>query len=149
MKKHILLLVLLISTSYTYCQVPKESKDKIRTLKVAYITEQLELTANTAQKFWPVYNAHDYKTNKFIRRKIEEIKREIKQAGGVQNLDDKKAKELFDNIRNLQKKKYEEEEKYIAKLKEILSIKQILNLQVSEREFTRKLMRKYGKRNKE
>ena len=37
--------------------------DRIEALRIAYISEQLNLTPEEAQKFWPVYNAykHDLK----------------------------------------------------------------------------------------
>ncbi|HWB63743.1 MAG TPA: hypothetical protein VG603_09555 [Chitinophagales bacterium] len=43
---------------------PPPPNDRIEALRVAYITQQLNLTPEEAQKFWPVYNAYrsDLKT---------------------------------------------------------------------------------------
>jgi hypothetical protein len=46
-------------------------------------------------------------------------------------------------IRSLEKKKYEDGKIYISKLEKIISFKKILKLHIAEREFGRKLMRKY------
>jgi len=37
----------------------KEDFEKIKTLKVAYFTEHLNLSSQEAEKFWPIYNAHE------------------------------------------------------------------------------------------
>ena len=40
-------------------QVPDEKQqEKIEALKVAFITKELDLTPDEAQKFWPIYNQY-------------------------------------------------------------------------------------------
>lgn len=39
-------------------QSPQNKQNSIQALKVAFITKDLYLTAEEAQKFWPVYNAY-------------------------------------------------------------------------------------------
>ena len=56
MRKILLILFLCISTAY-FCNAQKE-KDDINTVKIAYITNQLNLTPTEAQKFWPIYNRY-------------------------------------------------------------------------------------------
>ena len=36
-----------------------KSHEKIKSLKIAYLTEQLALTSSEAEKFWPIYNSFD------------------------------------------------------------------------------------------
>jgi Skp family chaperone for outer membrane proteins len=144
MKK--IITIICLSVFCALSNTAQERREKIRTLKIAYLTEQIQLSASEAEKFWPIYNEHDNKTNKFIRNKIREINREIKKAGSIDNLDEKKAKVLFDLTLYLEKKKYEENQKYISNLKKVLSVKKILKLQMAEREFGRNLMRKYKRK---
>ena len=33
--------------------------EKIQSLKIAFITQKLQLTTDEAEKFWPVYNQYD------------------------------------------------------------------------------------------
>lgn len=151
MKKILFFTTLLFFISFcTNAQKPIKKGDrgaKIKALKIAFLTDELDLTSSEAEKFWPVYNNHNNKTNEFIRNKLDDIRKEIKQAKGVDNLEEKKAIILFDLLQYLEKKKFEEDKKYYSKLKSILTIKKILKLQISEREFRRKLLRKYrGKR---
>ncbi len=63
MKKIILLIVLsfgLVSIAISQNKPNKQglSKSNIEALKVAYITRQLNLTPEEAQKFWPVHNVY-------------------------------------------------------------------------------------------
>lgn len=61
MKRFLLAAVLLVSTIFTASaqdNQPKEENEgqkKIEALYVAYITKELNLTAEEAQKFWPVH----------------------------------------------------------------------------------------------
>lgn len=51
------ILVFLIGISFVTAQ-KKNGFSKIKTLKVNYISEALNLSPETAQAFWPIYNAY-------------------------------------------------------------------------------------------
>ena len=60
MKKIIIYIpVFLFCSLSIFAQKKRESREKIRTLKIAYVTEKLNLTENEAQKFWPIYNTYN------------------------------------------------------------------------------------------
>ncbi|MEI7803435.1 MAG: hypothetical protein WCI97_12350, partial [Bacteroidota bacterium] len=62
MKKTILVLMLLTSVTLLKAQPGMgdgDKKEKIEALKVGYITKQLNLTAEEAKVFWPIYNQYD------------------------------------------------------------------------------------------
>ena len=48
----------------------KEKKEKIKALKIAYITEELELTSEEASKFWPLFNAYEDKQRELRQEKL-------------------------------------------------------------------------------
>jgi len=144
MKKLITVICIIIfCTLSVSAQEKNESRDKIKALKVSYLTEQLSLTSEEAEKFWPIYNNHENNTNRYIREKINEIKKEISKAENLNAINEERAKVLYSMIRSLEKKKYEDGKIYISKLEKIISFKKILKLHIAEREFGRKLMRKY------
>ena len=66
------ILFLLIS-SFSFSQGFKEKKGKVKALKIAYITEELDLTTEEAQKFWPIYNAFDDKQSELRHEKMRAI----------------------------------------------------------------------------
>ncbi|CAN5317914.1 hypothetical protein BH09BAC2_BH09BAC2_06440 [soil metagenome] len=62
MKKILISLLFLInSIGFLYAQDEEAAKknEKIQALKVAFITQKLELSSEDAQKFWPVYSRYE------------------------------------------------------------------------------------------
>ena len=61
-------------------QGKKGSREKIKALKVAYLTEQLNLTSSEAEKFWPIYNRFEKERYKLYYVKRSEIKKRIESV---------------------------------------------------------------------
>lgn len=57
--KNYLLIILAFFTSLSFATAQNGRSEKIQALKVAFITQKLNLTPAEAQKFWPVYNQYD------------------------------------------------------------------------------------------
>lgn len=58
--KNLLLFILLLTGSTSFAQQPGEgNREKIQALKIAFISQKLDLTVEEAQKFWPVYNTYE------------------------------------------------------------------------------------------
>ncbi|NNC49311.1 MAG: sensor of ECF-type sigma factor [Flaviramulus sp.] len=134
------ILVLLISLN-TFSQ---SKKDKIKALKVSFLTERLELTQEEAQEFWPVYNAYDDITSKIKFEDLRSIRREIKN--NITSLSDKRASELLAEIATAENKLHVEDLKLNIKLKKIISSKKILLLKIAEEDFKKKLFEQWKKR---
>jgi hypothetical protein len=56
MKKFILILLF---SSASFAMAQEDPADKIQALKIAFISQKLQLTTDEAQKFWPVYNNYE------------------------------------------------------------------------------------------
>jgi len=71
MKTHkMIFLFVLLTTSFSFAQpLLKHKKEQIKALKVAYITEELNLNSEEAAKFWPLYNAFEDKQKEFKQEK--------------------------------------------------------------------------------
>ncbi|WP_054557406.1 hypothetical protein [Croceitalea dokdonensis] len=116
------------------------ARDRIKTLKVAYITEQLGLTPTEAQSFWPVYNAHE--------EQLERIrKKEREKFVGVQTdmsvITDEQANDMVNSFVFLQQQKHEIEEKFIKDLRTVISNKKIILLFRAENNFKKRLLQEY------
>ncbi len=61
MKKFILILIVFNAAFFAGKAQDDESKkaEKIQALKIAFITQKLELTSDEAQKFWPIYSQYE------------------------------------------------------------------------------------------
>jgi hypothetical protein len=140
MKKIILPLIALL---FSLSVLSQEGRDKIKALKVSFITEKLELTQAEAQQFWPVYNEYEKVTLKIKFEDLRNIRHEIKD--NINSLTDKKASELLDKLSKAENKLHEEENNLNTKLLKIISPKKILLLKVAEEDFKRKMFDQYKK----
>ena len=142
-----IILILLIFTSYSFSQGMKEKKEKIKALKVAYITEQLNLTSEEAQKFWPVYNTFDDKQFELKHNKMKAIVNQF-EHGGFESLSDKEALDLITKMENYEEEMHVLKKKYLSDLLKVLPPKKVIRLKKAEDEFNRKLLREFrGRKN--
>ena len=144
MKKYLFSLFVVFAFCFsTNAQKRKERKEKIKLLKISYLTEQLNLTSAEAEKFWPVYNKYTNDINELMNKKSDAIEKELNIVKKIDSIGERKALILFNLMQYLERKKFKKSQNYFTKLKTILPIKKILKLQIAEKEFGRKLMRKY------
>lgn len=138
MKKFILPLFVLLISLNTFAQ---KNRDKVKALKVSFITEKLELTEQEAQQFWPIYNAYEKVMRQIKHEEIRKIRHEIKD--NLETLSNKIANELLNKLNASEKALHEENVKLNFKLKKVISPKKILLLKMAEEDFKRKLFEKY------
>ena len=147
MKKIIIFIsVCLLCALSAIAQTKDESRDKIKALKIAYITEQLSLTTQEAQKFWPIYNLYDKEQYELRINYKSALKNSIKSLEEIDNLNEADAKKLIALKLLTDKQLYESQKAFIHKMDGVLSAKKIIKLQISEMDFVRKLMKKYRKK---
>lgn len=76
MKKLLCICLLLVSIN---AWAQKEGKrERIKAIKVAFITEQLNLSEKESQEFWPVYNTFEEKTNTIRFKEVRAIRKKIR-----------------------------------------------------------------------
>jgi hypothetical protein len=120
-------------------------KDKIKTLKIAYLTEKLNLTSKEAQTFWPIYNDYQDEKQKLRNKGSVEIISKIKDAD---NVSEKDAAQLLDKVILYEEEENKIFENFIAKITKVISSKKTLVLLRSEEDFKRQLIRQYHEKNK-
>lgn len=147
MKRIYTLIILLFFVWQVDAQKHKH-REKIKAMKVAHITTELDLTAKEAEKFWPVYNAYDEKMHQLHVERKKSIYRKAKQAGGIDNITEKEASSLLADKINTEFEIAKAEQALVNKLQKVISSKKILKLFKSEREFNKKLLREYRKKRK-
>ena len=140
----ILVLILVFSGISLSAQGPGPGgRERIKTLKIAYLTEQLSLSSKEAQKFWPVYNAHEEKLEEFRMQ-------ERKQFGGrfanLEALTDEEAEKMLSSFIEKQAEKRKIEAEYLKNLKGVIPAKKIIQLFKAEDNFKKRLLQQYRKR---
>jgi len=139
--KKIVWLMVLLTTTVLVAQRP--AQERIKTLKVAFITERLGLTSQEAQEFWPVYNAYDESLQK-LRRK--ERQRFGSQLPYLDDLSDDEASKLLTEFRILQVEKHNLEQDFLEDLENVLPSKKIVLLLKAEEDFKKRLLQQVRKR---
>lgn len=141
-KRILILFALLVGTAYLHAQGPV--RDRIKTLKVAFITERVGLTSQEAQQFWPIYNAHEETLENIRRKERRELRSRISLA---QDLTDSESSTLLNNLMALQKEKHNAEQDFITKIRTVISAKKTLLLIKAEEDFKKRLLQQYRKHN--
>ena len=144
-----LLCLFLIASVNAQIKIRKESREKIKALKIAYITEQLNLTEKEAEKFWPIYNAHEEKMHQFRMVERGKVRKTIKEKGGISSLNEKESELMLSKMMVLENKVFKENQAFRKKLMKILPNKKILQLDYAERGFKREMFERLKRRKKQ
>ncbi|KQC28759.1 hypothetical protein [Flagellimonas eckloniae] len=139
-KTLLILFTLLLGSNWIYAQRP--SGERIKTLKVAYITERINLTSKEAQSFWPIYNDFEEKKQVLRRKERVELRAQIESIG---NLSSEESSSLLDKHLAIQKEKYNLEQNFISKIKNVITHKKTLLLLKAEEDFKKRLIQQYRK----
>ena len=137
--KLLIVLCLLLATSQIFAQ-HKPDKDKIKSLKVAFLTERLDLTSKEAQIFWPVYNEFEEKREAMREREHTEIREKMWNS---ESLSEKEASELINHYLRFEEEEEELDKNFIESIREVIPAKKTLMLLRSEYEFKRQLLKQY------
>jgi hypothetical protein len=122
MKKFLLILLLIVGS---LSGVNAQNEEKIQSLKIAFITQKLQLTPDEAQKFWPIYNQYD--------QEIKELQLNDKNGPVIEN------EEKLLNIRK----------KYVASFEKVIGPQKVNRLFNAERDFREILIRRLQNRNQQ
>jgi len=141
MKKIILIIILLSHHINSFSQ--QKAYEKLKALKIAHITEKLNLTEKESQVFWPIYNE-----NEKHRHEIRASKKAKLKLLDINMLSEAEAEMHLKNLINLEEKKHQYEKEYLNKLVKILPHKKILLLKHNDHSFRRKVLHEYKNRHK-
>lgn len=139
--------VLMLSTFSISKAFSDEWREKIRSEKVGFLTTELSLTTDEAQRFWPLYNEaskareESFRKVKTTYKALEEAINANKSDAVIESLLNKYLQALHDNA-NIN-------DEYAVKFKKVLPVEKVAKLYVSEEKFRRqqfhKLKNQHGK----
>ncbi len=116
-----------------------EVEEKFKSLRIALITEQINLTSEQAEKFWPVFNEFS-KEKREIQKQLRELGRKTETAN------DDEIKTGIDKMFELRQKELDLDKSYHAKFLKVINHRQVAALYKSEMMFRKKLLEKLGER---
>tara|TARA_R110002074_G_scaffold161480_3_gene319294 strand:- start:24490 stop:24927 length:438 start_codon:yes stop_codon:yes gene_type:complete len=138
MNKYILSLFMLF-TAISFGQ-HKKDWEKIKSLKVAYITEKLSLDSKEAQEFWPIYNEYEEKRHELMRKEHTQIKDKLENSD---DLSEKEAKKLLTLKIAIEEDEEELDKAFLMEVSKVTSAKKALLLLKAEEDFKRDLIKQY------
>ena len=115
------------------------NKEQIKALKVAYITQEMNMNKDIAEKFWPIYNNYEC-------LQMDLHKREHRDIDNISNLSEVEADKRLEEFVNIEKQEYINKRKLYDELKQIFSAKEIVQLHQLEADFNKKLWEEYRNR---
>lgn len=116
-------------------------QDKIKALELLYISRELDLTSEEAEKFWPVYKKYSKEVNELLA----ERKRKAKELKG-QPRTDAIAEEALDKELGYERRMLEIKTRYKQEFMKILPARKVGNIYRSEREFRAMMIRQLKER---
>lgn len=116
----------------------QQRAEKIKAMKVAFITQRLNLTPEEAQVFWPIYNKYqeDKRTiQKSFRPNLQSAKNDFL------DLSDKEAQALIN--KNIERKQalIDLEARFLKNVQNAISAKKTLMLLKAEQDFQKELVK--------
>jgi phospholipase C len=140
--KNKILTLLMLSTLVAVAQPTgrpgdfEEKREKIEAIKVAFITEQIDLSVEESQSFWPVYNEMSDKEHA-LRKAQRDALAGLKD---FENASDKDVEKAIMELADLQIEMEELRKSYLPKFIDIIGAKKTAKLMRAEKEFGKRLM---------
>jgi Spy/CpxP family protein refolding chaperone len=156
MKKTILILLIAIGTKGFAQSIPPvpptpptppepPQKEKMEAMRIAFLTQKLDLTSEEAEKFWPVYNEFQKKREELHRSRRKEMK---SAKENIDSLSEKQVEALVDGEMAFRQKNLDLEKEYHSKFKAVLPIRKVAKLYRAEDMFTHRLLEQISERGK-
>ena len=113
--------------------------EKYRSMKIAYFTENIELTPEDAEKFWPLYNKYDQQKHELRMNRRLRSKEFSQQA---EQLSEQEAEKIIDRHMEIRQKELQLDMEFHNELKQVLSSKKIMKFYITEVQFREYMLRR-------
>jgi hypothetical protein len=143
-----LLVILLMAFSFdAYSQPPRgrkpgqrqQKKERVKQLKIAFFTEELDLTEDEAEKFWPIYNEMEEKVKVEKRKKVMATNA-IKN--GFDTMSDAEIETKMKEALDARISEAELEKEYLVKIGDAIGFKKAAKVVSLEAQFKRELVKR-------
>ncbi|MBL7681950.1 MAG: hypothetical protein JNK00_01220 [Flavipsychrobacter sp.] len=126
-----IILMLLMIVTVAHAQ-PGKRMERVRAIKVAYITDKLQLSAEQSEKFWPVYN-------QFEEERFALWRKYRRSEGHAAQTHEESIRSIDEDI-EMQEKMLELRKKYKDQFLKVITPNQLAALVDAEREFKKMLL---------
>lgn len=139
-----LLILTLLNLNFTFSQESKMTFERLKAIKMTFITEKIGLTNNEEIFFWRIYNDFEKKIYERSSQKIRFIRKKyFKEIDSISSLEAYKAINQMNFLENLA---LELKQKRDLQLLDSLSPNKVLKVQHAEYRFKREMISKIVKK---
>ena len=139
-----ILIIAILNISYTLGQEGKMSFERLKAIKMTFITEKIGLNENEEAFFWRIYNDYEKRIYERSTQKIRSVRKKyFKEIDSISNLE---AYKVINQMNNLEHLALELKEKRDLKLLDSLSPNKVLKVQHAEYRFKREMILKIIKK---
>jgi hypothetical protein len=117
--------------------------DKIKSLKIAFITERLNLSSEEAAIFWPVYNEHEATLEALRIRERNEVRGRLRN---FQNMSDQQIRSLMDDYLDLQNERNRKNVAFLKGMSDLIGARKTFLLIKAEDDFKKRLLQQIQQR---
>ena len=114
-----------------------QENSNVEQYKIAFITEQLDLSPAEAEKFWPIYNKHIKLYQELKRETWEPIKDDL---NNIDELSEQQADQLLKRYMGYRQKRLQYREDFVSDLLKVISSKKVMQLKKADYDFNKELL---------
>lgn len=110
---------------------------RLKAMKIAYITNLIQLTPEESQKFWPIYNLYEVD--------LKKVREKYSSDRNPALLSDQEVEKYIQDGFEMEEQLIKVRRDYVQKMKAVISIRKIALLTKAERNFNRTILQNYLK----
>ena len=135
-----LLLIAALGVGMAAAQPPdRPPREKIEAMKVAFLTDRLDLTVEEAQRFWPVYNQYQSARSE-LRGKCRKNREGLK--GDLDNMSDSQVEKMMEDRLAYEQQEVDLRRQYHQEFMQVLPPRKVALLYKAEHDFKLQLLHK-------
>ncbi|MEJ2585197.1 MAG: hypothetical protein P8Z38_09185 [Robiginitalea sp.] len=121
----------------------RRNQEQIKSLKIAFFTERLNLTPEEATVFWPIYNDHEKEKEGLRDQQRQELR---DRFSNLDEISEQEAQKALKRYLDLEEQEEELDKEFYERIAREFSAVRTLKLFQAEWDFRRRLLQEYRKR---
>lgn len=140
--KQLTIILFLFFPAVAFTQGPRPMDEKMEAYKVTWLTTKLDLSADEAKTFWPIYNDYTREQNTLRRERMQKMI-SFRKIAEIEDLSDTEIQSLILNDFDFRQRDLNIEKKYYNKLKSNLPIKIVGKFYRAQEAFKKELLNRF------
>ncbi len=107
---------------------------RVEAIKIAFITEKLQLTPRESQEFWPIYNEYQDEQKK--------IRKSYRFSDSFSTMTDKQAEQMLNDHLEMEQRLLDVKRDYVKRMRSAIPVRKVAMLGRVENEFRKELVKR-------